>query len=176
MPDADQHGRTLDLSAAEGIKTIDSKVDTGTAASLSKIEEQNVVLERIESHTKSRVQSSVESVQNLRSIESSLSRIEALAVSAASASISPKSDDCKEAKPMQRSRRRATGDFAPTYQRSSPRSSWRRSSASAKSLPAVPTIPETYSHLFEDNAEAKRGERSAEDSTHSWARMLGGLD
>ena len=113
----------------------------------------------------------MESVQSLRSIESSLSKIEALAISAASASISQKSDDFKEAKPMQRSRRRASGDFAPTYQRSSPRSSWRRSSASAQSLPAVPTIPETYStHFFEDTAGIRK------ENTHSWARMLGGLD
>ncbi len=171
-----QIGRTLDVSAAANIKKLDSKIDTGTAASLAKIEEQNVVLERIESHAKSRVQSSADSVQSLQSIASSLSKIEALAASAASASISQRSNDLKETKIKQRSRRRATGDFAPTYQRGSPRSSWRRSSASAQSLPAVPTIPETYSHLFEDLAEANSTEGNAKKSTHSWARMLEDLD
>lgn len=169
-------GRTLDISALKSIKKLDSKIDTGTAASLSKIEEQNVVLDRIESHTKSGVQSSADSAQSLRSMASSLSKIEALAVSAASASISQRSDDFRESKSMQRSRRRATGDFAPTRQRSSPRSSWRRSSASAKSLPAVPTIPETYSHLFEDMTLAKKTERISRESTQSWSCMFEDLD
>lgn len=168
--------RTMDVSAATDIKKLGGRLDAGTAASLSKLEEQNAVLERIESHTKSRVQSSADSVQSLQSIASSLSRIEALAASAASTSISQRSNDLKESKPKQRSRRRATGDFAPTYQRGSPRSSWRRSSASAHSLPAVPTIPETYSHLFEELAEAKSTECNAKASTHSWARMLEDLD
>lgn len=169
-------GRTLDVSAAANIRKLDRKFDTGTAASLSKIEEQNVVLERIESHTKSRVQSSADSVQSLQSIASSLSRIEALAASAASASISQRSNEPKEKNSKQRSRRRVTGDFVPTYQRGSPRSSWRRSSASAQSLPAVPTVPETYSHLFENATEAKSRESNAKESTHSWAGMLEDLD
>lgn len=169
-------GRTLDVSAAANIRKLDRKFDTGTAASLSKIEEQNVVLERIESHTKSRVQSSADSVHSLQSIASSLSRIEALAASAASASVSQRSDGLKGKKSKQRSRRRVTGDFVPTYQRGSPRSSWRRSSASAQSLPAVPTIPDTYSHLFENATEAKSRESNAKESTHSWAGMLEDLD
>ena len=115
-------------------------------------------------------------MQSLQSIASSLSRIEALAASAASTSISQRSNELKESKPKQRSRRRATGDFAPTYQRGSPRSSWRRSSASAHSLPAVPTIPETYSHLFEDLTEANGTEGDAKKGTHSSARMLEDLD
>ena len=115
MPRLNQNGRTLEK--------LDSKLDKGTAASLSKIEEHNVVLKMIESHTKSGVQSSADIVQSLQSIASSLSRIEALAVSAASASISQISDDFKESKLMRRSRRRATGNFAPAHQRSSPRSS-----------------------------------------------------
>ena len=176
MSEAEQAGRSLDLSAAANIKEIANRLDAGTAASLSKIEEQNVVLDRIESHTKSRVQSSAESVQSLQSIASSLSRIEALAASAVSAPTSQRSSGLKDIKPKQRSRRRATGDFAPTYQRGSPRSSWRRSSASAQSLPAVPTIPETYSHVYEDLPKAKSTKDHTEESTHSWVRMLGDLD
>ena len=122
------------------------------------------------------MESSADSVQSLQSIASSLSRIEALATSAASASALQISNDSKEPKPKQRARRRATGDFVPTYQRGSPRSSWRRSSASAQSLPAVPTIPETYSHLFENTAEIESTEGNAEESTHSCARMLEDLD
>lgn len=122
------------------------------------------------------MQSSADSVQSLQSIASSLSRIEALAASAVSASIPQRSSDLKELNPKQRSRRRATGDFVATYQRGSPRSSWRRSSASAQSLPAVPTIPETYSHLFENLAEAQSAEGNAKESTHLWARMLEDLD
>lgn len=62
------------------------------------------------------------------------------------------------------------------YQRGSPRSSWRRSSASAQSAPAVPTIPETYSNLFEDLTEARITDSNAKESPHSWARMLKDLD
>lgn len=102
--------------------------------------------------------------------------MEALAASAASTSISQRSNDSKEPKSNQRSRRRATGDFVPTYQRGSPRTSWRRSSASAQSLPAVPTIPETYSHLFEDLPESKGREDDTKERAHSWARMLADLD
>lgn len=171
-----QNGRTLDVSTIADIKKLDRKFDAGNAASMSRIEEQNVVLERIESHTKKRVQSSADSVHSLQSIASSLSRIEALAASAASASISQRSSELKEQKPKERYRRRATGDFAPTYQRGSPRSSWRRSSASAQSLPAVPTIPETYSHVFEDTAETKSTEGIAKESTRLWAGMLDDLD
>ena len=116
-------------------------------------------------------------MQSLKTIASSLSRIEVLAASAASASISQRSNELKEPKAAkQRSRRRATGDFAPTYQRSSPRSSWRCSSASVQSLPAVPTIPETYSHLFEDVAEENSIEGNQKEGTDSWPRMLEDLD
>ena len=122
------------------------------------------------------MQSSADSVQSLHSIASSLSRIEALATSVAGTSISQRSNDSQESKPKQRSRRRATEDFVPTYQRSSPRSSWRRSSASAQSLPAVPTIPETYSHLFEDLTEIRGTEADTKDDAHPLARMLEDLD
>lgn len=43
-------------------------------------------------------------------------------------------------------------------------------------MPAVPTIPETYSHLFEDLIEAKGKESDTQDEAHPWARMLEDLD
>lgn len=90
--------RTMDVSAAMNIKNLDSKLNAGTAASLSKTEEQSIVLERIESHAKkkTRAERSADSVQSLQSIASSVSRIEVLATSVAGASLSQRSKDSKE--------------------------------------------------------------------------------
>lgn len=84
--------RTVDVSAAINIKNLDSKLNAGTTASLSKTEEQNIVLERIESHAKkkARAERSADGVQSLQSIASSVSRIEVLATSVARASVSQK--------------------------------------------------------------------------------------
>lgn len=40
----------------------------------------------------------------------------------------------------------------------------------------MPTIPETYSNLFEDPTEAKTTDSIAKESPHSWAHMLEDLD
>lgn len=113
--------------------------------SLSKVEEQNTILERIEKHSETCVMRSAASDKSLHSIATSLSRIEALALSAAGAAMSQKTDDSELAKPRIRSKRRSTGDFTRTRRRSgSSVMSGRVSVASAKSLPAVPTIPEKH--------------------------------
>ena len=58
------------------IKKINCRIDQSNAESLSRIEEQDELLERIESHTHSGMHSSAASVRSLQSIATSLSRIE----------------------------------------------------------------------------------------------------
>ena len=71
----------MDISTATNVRELDEKLIHGTAASLSKIEKQNGILERIQSYSETGMQSSVASVRSLHSIANSLSRIEAMASS-----------------------------------------------------------------------------------------------
>ena len=74
--------RTIDASTAAGVKELGLKVSHGTTASLSKIEKQNDMLQRIESYSQTGMQSSAASVRSLQTIATSLSRLEAMACSA----------------------------------------------------------------------------------------------
>ena len=71
----------MDAVTAVQIKELDSKVSHGTTASLSEIEKQNYILERIETYSEIGMLSSATSVKSLQSIATSLSRIEARAAS-----------------------------------------------------------------------------------------------
>lgn len=155
--------RTMDIHTAACLQQLDSKVHQGTIASLSKIEEQNVVLERIEAYTQTTLIRSAVSDKSLHSIATSLSRIEALASSAASATMSQKVDDGENSKPRIRTKRRSTGDLTRARCRSgSSVLSGRTSVASVTSLPAVPIIPKK--HL--STAEPPRLSEVSEASTN----------
>lgn len=134
----------MDIHTAASLKQLDNKVQQATTASLSKIEEQNIVLERIEAYTETAVIKSAVSDKSLHSIATSLSRIEALAASAASAAMSPRVEDGENSKPRNRTKRRSTGEITRARRRSGSVLSGRASVASAMSLPAVPTIPENH--------------------------------
>lgn len=71
----------MDVSTATNVKDLEGKVSQGTAASLSKIEKQDSMLQRIEAFSQSGMQSSAASVRSLDSIATSLSRLEAMASS-----------------------------------------------------------------------------------------------
>jgi len=145
---ADSHSASIlipymDISTARDILSLDGKVTQGTAASLSKIEEQNGVLEVIEYYSLAGMQSSAASEKSLQSISTSLSRLQGFASSAASASGSQGINHGGLARKRVRPTRRNNGDFYRRRRRSSAGSTVSRghSSASAKSLPAVPVIP-----------------------------------
>lgn len=153
----------MDIYTAVNLKQLDSKVQQGTSASLSKIEEQNVVLERIEAYTETTLIRSAVSDKSLHSIATSLSRIEALASSAASAAMSEQAEDRENANAHRWSKRRSTGDLKRIRRRSgSSVISCKASVASATSLPAVPTIPEK--HL--STTEPPRRSEVSEGSTY----------
>ena len=73
--------RELDISTAAHVREVEDKVTQGTAASLSKIEKQDSMLQKIEIYSQSNMQSSAASVRSLDSIASSLSRLETMASS-----------------------------------------------------------------------------------------------
>ncbi|KAK0513904.1 hypothetical protein JMJ35_003626 [Cladonia borealis] len=176
-------GRALELSTAAGVGQLDRKVTAGTAASLSKIEEQNDLLEIIESYSRSSMQTSAASVKSLQSIATSLSRIEALAstVSVSAYDTADESGDADlknytRAKSIRRTRtrsvdtrdirgkyrsharRRSDGDVDPRGRRLSTGSyDSGRSSTSVKSLPAVPVIPAVYQLTKNDSKPFDEG-------------------
>lgn len=153
----------MDIHTAENLKELDSKVRQGTSASLSKIEEQNVVLERIEAYTETTMIRSAVSDKSLHSIATSLSRIEALASSAASAAMSQQGEDREIAKAHRWSKHRSTGDLERRRRRSGSSVISRKASvASTTSLPAVPNIP--GKHL--STAEPPRLSEVSEGSTY----------
>ena len=67
----------MDLATAANVRDLEGKFDHGTAASLSRIEDQNAMLHRIETSSHTGMHSSAASVRSLQSIATSLSRIEA---------------------------------------------------------------------------------------------------
>lgn len=135
----------MDNHIAASIEKLDKKVERDSRASLSKIEEQNAVLERIEAYTETSIVRSAISDQSLHSIATSLSRIEALASLAASATMSQKAGKGVSPQTRTRTKRRSTGDVTKIRRRSSGSAmSGRASVGSAQSLPAVPTIPEKH--------------------------------
>ena len=78
--------RIIDIYTAADVK----EVKRGTAASLSMIEEQNSILERIQACTETGMHNSTISIRSLHSIATSISRIESLASSAARSSVPQK--------------------------------------------------------------------------------------
>ena len=131
------------MSTASEIRSLQGNVTQGISASLSRIEQQNSVLANIETYSITGMQHSAASVKSLRSIASSLSRIEAFTSSAASASGSQGVRGSERSNMNVRTSRRRTADFDRRSRRLSTRSPLSRghSSASAKSMPAIPTIP-----------------------------------
>lgn len=104
------------------------------------------MLEKIESSSRNAMRSSAASVRSMQSVETSLSRIEALLSYAGSEPTSQSADSSKDYIVSHRLKRRATGDFDRRIRRSSAGSAISRthSFASAKSLPAVPLIPKEH--------------------------------
>lgn len=104
------------------------------------------MLEKIESFSHDGMKSSAASVKSLQSVETSLSRIEILLSSAGSDSRLQSLDSSKSHTSTRRHKRRATGDFDRRARHSSAGSAISRaySSASAKSLPAVPLVPRVH--------------------------------
>lgn len=109
---------------------------------LSKIEDQAVRLEKIESSSRKHTRTSAASFKTLQSVETSLSRIETLLSSAGSEARSRSASSSKDHIVSRRHKRRATGDYGCRVRSSTAGSNVSRaqSSASAKSLPNVPTI------------------------------------
>ena len=117
-----------------------------SVTTLSKIEDQAARLEKIESFSRRGVQSSAASFKSLQSVETSLSRIETLLSSAGSEARSRSATSSKDHIVSRRHKRRAAGDFDRRARSSTAGSEVSRaqSSASAKSLPNVPTIPKRH--------------------------------
>ena len=132
---------------------MDSKITKGTVATLSKIEDQAAMLEKIETFSRDGMRSSAASVRSLQSVETSLSRIEVFLSSHGSGPRSQSPDSGKDHTLTRRHKRRATGDFDRRARRSSAGSIISRphSSASVERLPAVPLIPRV--HLPAPHAE-----------------------
>ena len=113
---------------------------------LSKIEDQAARLEKVESFSRRGARTSAASFKSLQSVETSLSRIETLLSSAGSEARSRSATSSKDHIVSRRHKRRATGDFDRRARSSTAGSEVSRaqSSASAKSLPNVPTIPKGH--------------------------------
>ena len=109
---------------------------------LSKIEDQSARLEKIESSSRKGKRTSAASYKTLQSVETSLSRIETLLSSAGNEAKPRCATSSKYHSVGRRHKRRATGDFDRPARSSTAGSKFSRaqSSASAKSLPNVPTI------------------------------------
>lgn len=127
-----------------------SRIDQGMTASLSKIEEQNATLDRIEVHSEASLKRSAISECSLHSIATSLSRIEALATSVVSDPKSPKGRQNSSPRTPVRLKRRSTGEMKARRRSGGHVIPARLSNASATSLPAVPAIPENHLSLMED--------------------------
>ena len=138
--------RELDVTSAAQITQLDSKTTEGTVATLSKIEDQTSMLEKIEIFSRDGMRSSAASVESLQSVETSLSRIEVFLSSQGSEPRSQRPDSGKDHTLTRRHKRRATGDFDRRARRSSAGSiiSPAHSSASVERLPAVPLIPRVH--------------------------------
>ena len=158
----------MDVSTTKTLRNIDTKIDYGTVASLSKIQEQSAMLVNIEAYSEAGMHSSAASVRSLRSIASSLSKIETLASSAASASMSHKADG-GAARPRSWSRRRNTGDFQIRSQRRSNGStiSKRFSNTSARSSPAAPRVSQTLSFFAQDDHISEDSDESSTDKINN---------
>ena len=117
-----------------------------SVTTLSKIEDQAARLEKIESFSRKGTRTSAASFKSLQSVETSLSRIETLLSSAGSEAKSRSATSSKDHFVSRRHKRRATGDFDRRARSSTAGSEVSRaqSSASAKNLPNVPTIPKGH--------------------------------
>ena len=109
---------------------------------LSKIEDQSAKLEKIETSSRKGKTTSAASFRTLQSVETSLSRIETLLSSAGNEAKPYSATSSKDHIVGRRHKRRTTGDFDRRARSSTAGSKVSRaqSSASAKSLPNVPTI------------------------------------
>ena len=109
---------------------------------LSKIEDQSARLEKIESSSRKGKRTSTASFKTLQSVKTSLSRIETLLSSTGNEAKPWSATSSKDHIVGRRHKRRTTGDFDRPARSSAAGSKVSRaqSSASAKSLPNVPTI------------------------------------
>lgn len=141
-------GRTLDISTAAYIK----EVERGTAASLSMIEEQSSILERIEAYTETGMQKSTASARSLQSIVTSLSRLESLASSAARSSLGQKrrEAECPRAKSWSGSKRVDSGYYSIRRRSGSSTMYKRVSSASAGDLTPALRISDGKISMLQD--------------------------
>ncbi|KAK0517555.1 hypothetical protein JMJ35_000710 [Cladonia borealis] len=141
-------GRTLDISTAAHIK----EVERGTAASLSMIEEQSSILERIEAYTETGMQESTASARSLQSIATSLSRLESLTSSAARSSPGHKRREVgsPRAKSWSGSKRVDSGYYSIRTRSGSSTMCKRVSSASAGDLPPAPSVSDGKISMLQD--------------------------
>ena len=140
--------RTLDISTAAHIK----EVERGTAASLSMIEDQNSILERIESYTETGMQESTASARSLHSIATSLSRRESLASSAAKSSPGHKRREVgsPRAKSWSGSKHVDSGYYSIRRRSGNSTMCKRVSSASAGDVPPAPRISDVKISVLHD--------------------------
>ena len=140
--------RTLDISTVAHIK----EVEGGTAASLSMIEEQNSILEKIEAYTETGMQNSTASARSLHSIATSLSRLESLASSAARSSLGQKRREVgsPRAKSWSGSKRVDSGYYSIRRRSGSSTMCKRVSSASAGDVPPGPRISDGKFSMLQD--------------------------
>ena len=140
--------RTLDISTFAHIK----EVERGTAASLSMIEEQSSILERIEAYTERGMQESTASARSLQSIVTSLSRLESLTSSAAKSSLGQKRREIggPRAKSWSGSKRVDSGYYSIRRRSGSSTMCKRVSSASAGDLPPAPRVSDGKVSMLQD--------------------------
>ena len=139
---------TLDISATAHIK----EVERGTAASLSMIEKQNSILERVEAYTETGMQKSTASARSLQSIATSLSRLESLASSAARSSLGQKRREIgsPRAKSWSGGKRVDSGYYSIRRRSGSSTMCKRVSSTSAGDVPPAPRISDGKISMLQD--------------------------
>ena len=169
--------RTLDVSTSKKLNSIGGTIEHGTAASLSQIAEQNIVLERIQAYTETDLQTSAASVRSLHSIATSLSRIESLASSAARTSASEKAfgPGSPRSTSWTGPNRFDSGYYSIARRSGSSQASRRVSNRMMKSSPSMPRISNTKLSLLQDEKiseaswESKSQGSNPDETANLWS-------